>query len=221
MSCRRLGYDDLAGQLRMALEQFQSVGTISFSVVAMAVAVYIGLVGVGDFWLVHRLTARPMLTWITFPLLILGVCGMALWSTWAWKGGRRHANQLHIVDIDPANERVLVRSWWHGYSPRAERFDVGLRLAEAIWPAHRSVFSVCGWEGLPGKGFGGMDAVGGPRIFSSSYGSLHDRGPEGAEIQLADMPVSAWSSRGVEGYPRHTGRRLARLDPRLRFASTV
>ena len=65
------GYDDLAGQLRSALDHFEGVRLAPFWLVAGLLIVYLLLVGPGDFFLLRKLVRRMEWTWLTFPLAVV------------------------------------------------------------------------------------------------------------------------------------------------------
>ena len=108
-----LGYSDLSGALRQQLGRtFASVTTIAFPIVAALVTAYLLLIGPLDFLLVHKLAGRPMLGWVSFPLVVLlTCCGALVLSRWA-KGTQAHVNQAEVVDFDADSaeraEHVLV-----------------------------------------------------------------------------------------------------------------
>ena len=65
------GYNDLAGQLRSALEQFTGVEAVSFSLVAGLIVLYVLLIGPGDYFFLRKVVRRMTWTWLTFPLLVV------------------------------------------------------------------------------------------------------------------------------------------------------
>ena len=71
-----IGYTDLVGQLRGALDQFQGVTRVPFSVVAGLVVLYALLIGPGEYFLLRKL-GREQWTWVTFPIITLAFCFLA------------------------------------------------------------------------------------------------------------------------------------------------
>ncbi|HLA83504.1 MAG TPA: hypothetical protein VJL29_01815, partial [Thermoguttaceae bacterium] len=65
-----LGFSDISGQLRSALDRFDGVSLVPFGVVVGVMLFYILLVGLGDWWVLSRLK-RLGWTWVTFPLVIV------------------------------------------------------------------------------------------------------------------------------------------------------
>ena len=72
------GYNDLAGQLRSALDVPRDVHLVPFFVVALLVIVYILLIGPGDYFLLRRLGRGMQWTWITFPTIVVALCRRGL-----------------------------------------------------------------------------------------------------------------------------------------------
>ncbi|MFW6168908.1 MAG: hypothetical protein ACODAD_00360 [Planctomycetota bacterium] len=201
-----LGFDDLTGQLRAALDQFPGVTLVQFSWIAALIAVYILLAGPIDFFGLRRL-ARPMWTWITFPLTVLLFCGLAIWLSQAWKGSRMQLNQVDIVDIDLEDQLVRGTTWTNLYSPRSRQLDIAVEpMVSWPRPASREDAASQGnleresqvflsWQGLPGSGLGGMNApatVGTPRDeYVVRYPLLSGtRGGAGSIEKLGIYPAS-------------------------------
>ncbi len=81
------GVPDLLGQLRVALDQFDRVRLVPFSLTAGLIAVYLLLIGPLDYWWLKR-KRRMEWTWLTFPLIVLAFLGLVAGLAYAWKGGR-------------------------------------------------------------------------------------------------------------------------------------
>ncbi len=199
------GHDDLTGQLRNALDsQFQGVQTISFAMVAMLAIAYIGLIGPGDFFLLKKLLRRMELTWITFPLIVLGTSAGAYWFAHAMKGDQLRVNQVEIIDVDTTTGLTRGTVWTHFFSPRATQYDLTLQprlpgrtLVEPQALSRPSPLAprfstTVSWLGLPGHALGGMQT-------SSSQTTLSDRGYRyGDQLQSLDgMPVQVWSTKTI------------------------
>lgn len=148
----QLGYNDLAGQLRSALDQFENVKGISFTFVVILLVAYLVCVGVGDWLLVHKLLKRPQLTWLTFPCWIVLFGVIAAGVARQTQLDKMVANQAELVDIDTVTGTARGTAWVGVFSPDARicdlRFDAD---ANAQNPTTRFA-----WFGLPGTGLGGM-----------------------------------------------------------------
>jgi len=212
----QVGFDDLVGQLRIALEQYQGITLVAFSWVAALVVIYILLIGPGDYFFLKKVVRRMHWTWLTFSLLVLGFSAIAVVLAAQWKGARVHINQVDLIDIDFTNQRpaetdsplpsdrqqpALVRgtTWVHLYNPQAELIDLALSPqlpGEEIQPA-KVLFT---WQGLPGQGLGGMDQRPAPSLFGSAYTILSAPPPSSSIASaMAAMPIAASSSKSLTG----------------------
>ena len=199
------GSEDLINHLRAALDQqFEGVTTAPFALVAGLVILYIALIGPGDYFFVKRVLKRMELTWITFPLIVLGVSLAAYWLAWWMKGDQLRVNQVEIVDVDVDSNTARGTVWTHFFSPRVERYDLALQphagatsLSEQSEPRGLSPrsdsappASLVSWLGKPGYGLGAMQG-------QRSQGSLFDRGYAFSPNldSLRGMPVQEWSTK--------------------------
>lgn len=195
-----LGYEDLTGQLRAALDQFTNVRRVEFSWVAGLIVVYMLLIGPADYFLLKKLQ-RMHWTWITFPLTVLAFSGLAVLLAWGLSGHRVHINQVDVVDVDVESSVARGTTWQHIYSPSTEAFDLGLVTR---WPVPPPVSGaegrLFGWQGLPGDGLGGLNTTAPASLFPLSY---VDRQPPGdlpsptGEAELIGMPIQVSSSRSL------------------------
>jgi hypothetical protein len=208
------GSEDLINTLRAALDQqFVGVKTAPFALVAALVLAYIALIGPGDYFFVKRVLKRMELTWITFPLTVLGVSVAAYWLAWWMKGDQLRVNQVEIVDVDLGSNVARGTVWTHFFSPRVDRYNLSLepRFGEKpVGEPDRSdpadpsgsppsdtaasspqpPASLVAWLGKPGYGLGGMQG-------QHSQASLFDRGYAYAPRldALEGMPVQEWSTK--------------------------
>ena len=152
-----LGYSDMAGQLRSALDQFDGVHLVPFWVVAALLIGYILLIGPGDYFFLRKVVGRMRWTWLTFPAVVLVLSGAAWLLAHGLKGDRLRVNQVDLVDVDAVSGQIRGTSWMSVFSPSTQSFD----LSAQPWllsgrPGSRAAIPVA-WLGLPGKGLGGMD----------------------------------------------------------------
>lgn len=190
----QLGYHDLAGQLRMALDQFEGVRLIAFSWVAALIAGYIVLVGPLDYFLVRFGLRRMQATWGTLSLLVIAFVALAWWLDARLKSQEVQLNQAEIVDLDAETGLVRGNGWMHLYGPRTATYDltpestaVSLASAEGT-VAPRSAVS---WQGLPGEGLGGLDGRATATLFDSPYEI-----DTGSVPAIRGVPVQTSSTRG-------------------------
>jgi hypothetical protein len=151
----RLGYRDLAGQLRSALDRFESVHPFPFSAVFALMAFFVAVVGPLDWFFTHRLFKRPNLTWFTLPAWLFLFAGLAVWL-----GGQFHTKEFRVniaemVDMDA--ETGLVRgSLWGGiYAPQDARLDMTAGTAASAFSDTQTRLT---WLGLTGDGLGGISS---------------------------------------------------------------
>src|SRR5204863_2347680 len=101
---KQLGYDDLIGQLRTALDQFPGVSLVNFTTVSVLTIVYLLLIGPGDFLVLSRLGLPRQVTWFTFPAVAAGTIAVAGMVDGKVHGSRVRMNQVETVDIELVNQ---------------------------------------------------------------------------------------------------------------------
>jgi len=153
----QLGYTDLIGQLRAALDQFPGVTLVNFTTVAVLTGAYLLLIGPGDYLLIARLGWPRQATWITFPLVALGMIALALGFGGQAHGSRVRLNQAEIVDIDLERQIARGTVWAHLYSPVTAHYDLQLSLAAPL-ESSQSPQGWLAWQGLPGDALGGLES---------------------------------------------------------------
>lgn len=152
-----LGYSDLSGQLRSALDRFDGVSVLPFSLILILMTVYVLAVAPLDWFVVHRILKKPILTWYTFPAWVL------LFSLLAYFLGTRNrlekptVNSISLHDIDAASGSARECDWHTLYSPIDARYDVTSKQSLEKNRALRVISSRFSWLGLSGSGLGGMN----------------------------------------------------------------
>jgi len=194
----RLGYEDLVGQLRAALDQFQGVTRAQFSWIAGLIAVYILLIGPADYFLLKKLR-RMHWTWLTLPVVIIGFCVLAYLLANRLSGNRLHINHVDLVDVDVESSTVRGTTWAHIYSPTTQAFDLSL-----AWnlPARQRDPSSKGqmltWQGLPGDGLGGLNTTATAALFSKPYTISHIVNPSDVrQPEISGMPIQVSGSKSL------------------------
>lgn len=185
----RSGVTDLAGQLRLALDEFETVQPVSFSIVAVLVLTYLVLLGPVDYFFVRRILGKPQATWVTFPLLIVFACVGAYFLARSFKGDTLRVNQVEIVDIDATSGARRGFTWANVFSPAMDRYDIhaSVSIQET---EHPSTEFLATWMGIPGQGFGGMDALSTAAFASGDgYRCLAD------QAGFSDVPIPVWSTK--------------------------
>ena len=191
-----VGYDDISGQLRAALDQYSHVTLVRFSWVAGLLVLYILLVGPVDFLGLSRLR-RPHWTWVTFPLIVVAFCLLAFWLTQRWKGQQLAINQIDVVDVDVDLGTVRGTTWTSIYSPRAAHLNLALEARPAVQTVS-SPQVLLSWSGLPGSGLGGMNTPARIDSLGDTYTVRYDVPPAStSETLLEGLPIQTSASKGL------------------------
>lgn len=190
-----IGYDDLAGQLRAALDQFRGVTLVAFSWVAGLLVLYLLLIGPADYLLLKKLK-RENWTWLTFTLMVVVFCALAAVLANRWRGTRLHVNQVDIVDVDLEQSVARGCNWTHVYSPTTQAFQLDWATNWPVEPAAvRRDGHLWSWQGLPGKGLGGLDSTGTAALFSQAYAISYSDGKAG----IQGLPIQVSGSKSLFG----------------------
>ncbi len=162
----RIGYQDLMGQLMLPLESFAQVRFVNFTIVAVLISLFILCIGPGDFFMLRDLFGRMEWTWISFPLVVLGFCALAIAVAAAFKPDEMQINQLEVIDIDSVGNHVRGSLWTNIYSPSNTRCDALSDGPNSLGIDTEN--SRVSWMGIPGEGLGGMQ--------SRTIATPHERG---------------------------------------------
>lgn len=185
----RLGYCDLAGELRSALDRFRGIRPLPFSAVFALLALFVAVIGPLDWFLVHRLLKRPNATWVTFPCWLLLFAVSAVWLGRLFRPDGFRLNRAEITDFDAATGRVRSEVWGGIYAPSDARFRM---IAESTFADATDAESRLAWLGLTGSGLGGISS---PIRFFGSPDEEYTL--EGGTIR--NFPVPIRSTRSVHG----------------------
>jgi hypothetical protein len=206
-----LGYNDLAGSLRAALDQFKGVRIAPFWFVASLVLGYLMLIGPIDYFLVKRVLGRMELTWVTFPAMVIAVSAGAYFLANWMKGNELIVNQIDLIDVDlaragaanPGNMQPavagqtqrdasapLVRgtSWFNVFSPSRSAYDVTI-ATKSLGIELAGERQLVAWMGQPGQGLGGMSGRATAPVLDWPYQFAGDL------TSLAGVPIQNWSSK--------------------------
>lgn len=215
-----LGYNDLAGQLRSALDQFTGVQPVAFWIVGLLIVIYLLCIGPFDYWFVKRVLKRVELTWITFPLIVVLFSAGAYVMAYQLKGDQLCLNQVDVVDVDVERERVRGTTWANLFSPRIESYNLTLSPQIAGVAAGDQPEVLLSWMGMPGKSFGAMSGPGGGLL-----GSAYRFAPE--LNALKGVPIAVWSSKAftarwsIDATPQLTSDLQAAADDSLSGSITA
>jgi hypothetical protein len=167
VSSRATAYDDLAGQMRVTLDQFPIKRTFAFSIVSLILMGLIAAIGPLDYLLVNRLLGRPLLGWLSVPLIAIGLSAVLMLQSTPVVAESDSAdrdedrglrcNRLEFVDIDATTGLGRGFSASYLYSHPANLIDVDVSGT----PALESISAGVDWAlttqfGYPGDSFGGI-----------------------------------------------------------------
>ena len=188
------GYNDIAGQLRSALDRFTDVRMVPFWLVVGLILLYVLLIGPGDYLFVRKVLRRPEATWVTFPLIVLAVGVGAYVLAYRLKGDQIRLNQVDLVDVDASSQLVRGTTWVNVFSPRMESYDLSFRAKLPSGSAASNARLTTAWFGLPGSGLGGMNPhTSNPTLWRRSYAFSPDL------ASMSGVPIQVWSTKSITG----------------------
>ncbi len=165
---RATAYDDLAGQMRVTLDQFAVKRTFSFSVLSLILMGLIAAIGPLDYLLINRVCGRPLLGWLSFPLMAIGLsvvlvqqAGLVVANS---ETGDDHTlasevrcNRLEFVDIDSTAGFGRGSALSYLYTHPATLLDVDSKNTSALDSISDRVERMLTTPfGYPGESFGGI-----------------------------------------------------------------
>lgn len=210
------GYRDLTGQLKVPLEQFRQVKMINFTVVAVLIGLYIICIGPGDFFFLRRFARRMELTWITFTLVTIVFCGLAIWlASWS-RPHKFQFNQLEIVDIDSSTNAVRGNAWSNIFSPKTGKHEIAFDSSNPFGLLATS--HAMSWHGTPGDGVGGMQAKAGLTSDQNSYRVDVTNAANNLSTKLNQLPLQVSSTRML--HTEWTGQLTEKIESNLRIRSS-
>ena len=187
----RPSYSDHAGQLRAALDRFEGIRLVPFSLVAFLILLYVILIGPVDYFVLKKYFKRMEYTWITFPLIVLvfsvGAYGLAYWL----KGSQIRINQIDLVDVDVESGTVRGVTWVNLFSPRTDGYDLSVQPQPVVGGAVKQPDVLFSWLGLPGGALGGME----PSTQGLSFFDAYAFSPQLDRVE--QMPVAVWSTKSL------------------------
>jgi hypothetical protein len=205
-----LGFVDLAGQLRGALDQFPGVRLVPFWLVAVLASLYLLCVGPLDYYVVKHVLRRPVSTWFTFSFTVVLFAAGAVALAYSLKGTELRVNQLDIIDFDAESGFVRGTNWSNLFSPRIDTYTLSLKPEAARAAAETNAADspdaglLFSWFGLSGNGFGGLDAgraaTGGLGTASTTLPLFTEPYDFSARLdRIEHLPIAVWSSRALVG----------------------
>ncbi|MFK7766909.1 MAG: hypothetical protein AB8B55_06775 [Mariniblastus sp.] len=196
-SVTHFGYQDLIGQLKAPLEKFTLVKFVMFTWVAVLIGLYILCIGPGDYFFLRKFTKKMELTWITFPLLSLLFCGLAIWISQLTRPDKIQLNQLEIIDLDSIDGRSRGTVWTNLYSPASGSCSVELDTDHDL--GFKIDSEVLSWHGLPGDGLGGMLTVANSGLLKTDYSQTLELSSNGQDFRskMIGLPLQVSSTKPI------------------------
>ena len=210
---RSTAYNDLAGQVRSSLDQFEVKRTFGFSVISLILMALIAAIGPLDYLLLNRVFGRPLLGWLTFPIVALGLSLILVYqsrpvtsaeasSAVGSDHNHRQCNRIEIVDLDSTLDVGRVCTINYLYSHDAIRADVnviGSEVLDRMTLQPRRMLTAP--FGYPGESFGGIQiAIEDSRLpvydVPFQYEATSD-GQQYLRSSLVNVPLASRSSKGI------------------------
>jgi hypothetical protein len=186
-------YSELAGQVRLNLDQFEAQGKASFSVVAAMLLLVIAIIGPIDYLLINRFLGRPLLGWVSFPITIVAFSvGFVMWKQ---DGDIVKVRQISVIDIDPVSRTGRGFAWAQLFSNRANRLDLGFTLDGAIASESKPILT--GTLGYPGRVFGGIEVAGEDVRLPPYKLASNFRVANNYSSSMLQIPIAPQSSRSL------------------------
>jgi hypothetical protein len=182
--------NDLATELQREMEELPRVEVMPFGLVAGLIFLYIMLIGPLDYLFLKKIVGRLEWTWLTFPVIIVGVSAAALLTVAGLTGKDQQINQVDLVEIDQLgpDARIQGTTWVTLYSPRIQTVTLGLEPSRE-WATppkgNAAVPTLVGPIGRPESG--GLNSIGRRRA-QSLYEGAYDYSPDGAGVSGVPMP---------------------------------
>ena len=198
-----IGYSDMSGQLRTALDQHSGVTLVAFSWISILIVGYLLLIGPLDYLLLRKL-GRSHWTWVTFPCVALALSAFVFVLNGRVRHSEVRLNQVDLVDVDVNSGLVRGTTWIQSYSPKTEGYD--LQLRPDVWSGAEPRDAMLGsgseqmllsWQGLSGDGLRGLDATSRAPIFTQPYEIAIDY--EHSSSHTAGMPMLMGASGSLIG----------------------
>ena len=184
----RLGYRDLAGQLRSALDRFDGIRPFSFSLVFTFMILFVAAIGPIDWFVTHRILSRPNLTWMTFPVWLVLFSLLAVWLGGGSRLKQYRMNVAEIADFDAETGGLRDTLWGVIYAPEDARLDVTAVPAGDPDDSQTEL----AWFGLAGTGLGGISSP------IRGYAPMTDGYTFDGAV-LCRFPVPIRSTRSIRG----------------------
>ncbi|MEO1618500.1 MAG: hypothetical protein AAFV88_21790, partial [Planctomycetota bacterium] len=208
-----IAFNDIAGQMRGALDQFPIKPTFSFSLLSLLLMILIAILGPLDYLLINRVLGRPLLGWLSFPLFAITLSVFLISQAKPNKVDRSgenknasegplanmRANQFQIVDLDLVSGAGRGLAWSYVYAHEPAQVKAHWQLNDqmrSLQSEDSELTQVAYPMGYPGKSFGGIQLAG----ENQSLGAYQvDSVPSepGIGSEISDLTIAPRSSRSI------------------------
>ena len=185
----RRGGLDLAGQLRLAVDNYQSVSVIPFELIALIGMLYVAALFPLDWWIARRSERFRWITWLTLPLIVLAFTGITWSTTHQFKSDGWQIHTAGVFDIDEATQTCRSTSFAGIWASNNGRFNLSANPTQDT--SREDSRSVVSWFAASGRNIGGPDALtphpslaGAPYAYGSSAARLQNISIAAASSQL-------------------------------------
>jgi hypothetical protein len=198
-----LGYDDLFGQLRAALDTFPQVRTISFSYLAVLLVLFLLIIGPVEYYLCIRGANRSGWTWLALIIVVVAASAMVVRNYNIWRPQAPLVQAVELIDIEASTGYQRGRVWFHTYHSAPAQLDFSAKL-NVIGQGDVRQSSI-DWQPLSGKGIGGLES--GIRSFESlppysariaSSATTSNAMPSNAKLSSVPFPAGSTKSLRVD-----------------------
>ena len=238
---RSTAYNDLAGQLRTTLDQFEIKNGFSFSFLSVTILLFLAVIGPLDFVLLNRLLGKPLLGWLTFPLAAIAFSVFLAYQSLpvasdhslkvsevdlATRPEDGHEimdsgdstvqwNRLEVIDIDTTTASGRVKSIHYVYCHDAQLTNPSIvghpKLLEKIGQSHNA--GLTSPFGSPGPSFGGIQiGIEDSRLPPYSIAIEQDQDTGNHLSTVTAVPIASRSSKGLMSEIQFTPKTIS-LDP--------
>ncbi len=206
-------YDEYTGAMQGSLDFFEGVPVVSFGWVALFILLYIVLIGPVDYFFLKKVVKRLEWTWVTFPVIVIGVSTAAYFTAYAIKGHDLKTNKTDVVDYDLNTGRVDGHTWFTLFSPRIQKYTVGIEpavgdasAADPAWAVGKSpdaaFNSVLSWH-APADNRRNMGGGGGLLTKKYEFPTATDPSDPNRELyanSLTGVPIQVWTTKAFTAH---------------------
>jgi hypothetical protein len=196
--------DDLGAELNIALDNFD-VPRVPFGLIAFAILGYLLLAGPVDYFVLRRLFGRLEWTWLTYPLIVLAVSGLAYWAYRSTAVAGVLIDRVDLVDADLTTGDMRGTSFFAVRSPDLRALSLELEPNKSFLGGGKLADVALSWFGRPDDGPAGMGRAGTQSFSRKEY----EQSPDLARligVPFADRAsktfLATWRAEGTK--PRLT-----------------